>query len=143
LGPVGRELHDGNDRFTRGNGSGRRRVSKVEGGDDFVLYAHFQVARHGGEYRYMIDRSMRACLASGPGAVPHTGACRRRRGDGPPPGQRERGKRPLGAPSHKVNYCGVHAAETRLPREPGRVKVYAARFFPSRARACNARPRRR
>lgn len=30
--------------------------------------------------------------------------------------QRERGKRPLGARSHKVNYCGVHAAETRLPR---------------------------
>jgi len=80
-----RELHSGNNRFTRRNGSDRKRVSKVKGDDDFVLYAHFQVACHEGEYRYMIDRSMRACLASSFGTVTHTGACKRQREEGPSP----------------------------------------------------------
>lgn len=58
-------------------------------------YAHFQVARHGVDHRCMIDRSMRACLAAGSGAVPHTVTYRRRRGEGPPLLHKEKGGRDL------------------------------------------------
>lgn len=110
------ELRDGNGRSTRnGNGSGRRHASKVKGDDDsLTVRPLLDCASRRWIYRCMIDRS----------CVSPRGRCgaptRARAGDekrAPLLLQRERGKRPLGARSHKVNHCGVHAAETRLPRE--------------------------
>lgn len=82
---------------------------------------------------WLIGRcNVRACLAPGRRDA-HTNARKRRRvRRGLLSLQRERGKRSLGARSHKVNYCGVHTAETRLPRERGRVKVLYGRAFLSR-----------